>query len=77
VARGVVSGMPDVWVLWNGTVGGIELKAKDGSLEESQRVRLPILRQAGMLVGVASDPWQVLRILDAWGVPRSRRTHPA
>jgi hypothetical protein len=76
-ARGVVAGLPDVWFHWGGRTGAVELKAADGSLSEAQIERLPILAQSGVMVAVANDAWQVLQILDAWGVPRARRTRVA
>jgi hypothetical protein len=79
MARGVVAGLPDNWFHWGGQSGCIELKAKADAaqLSEPQRERLPILAQSGVLVAVCNDPWQVLQVLDAWGVPRARRTSVA
>lgn len=76
--RGVVAGLPDNWFAWQpGRMGVVELKAADGTLSPAQQERLPILAQAGYFVAICCDTWQVLQVLDAWGVPRARRTRPA
>lgn len=73
-ARGVVAGLPDCWFLWQGKWGVIELKALDGSLRPEQCQCLAAFGLVGGHIAVANDSWQVLQILDAWGVPRNNRT---
>jgi hypothetical protein len=79
IARGIVAGLPDNWFHWGGHSGCIELKAKSdmARLSPVQMERISVLRQAGIFAAICNDTWQVLQVLDAWGVPRSRRTRVA
>lgn len=77
MARGIVAGLPDVWFHWRGNCGVIELKARDGHATEPQCQCLSALRIAGTLTAICNDNWQVLQVLDAWGVPRAHRTRVA
>ena len=65
-ARGVVSGLPDCWLFWNGARDHvlIELKTEGGAFKMSQTIRFPELRKAGFQLHVArsvADWFDILR----------------
>jgi len=71
-SRGVIAGIPDVFILWAGRGFFIELKRPvSGALSDPQQLLIPALMSAGGRVGVASTVEGVLQLLDAWGVPRA------
>lgn len=73
-ARGVVAGIPDFEFLFRGLAHFIELKTEVGRLNDAQRERIPALQAAGAAVAIARSLPDVLARLDAWGIPRHRRT---
>lgn len=75
VARGIVAGIPDLFLLWRGLTYFIEIKrAETGVLSGPQQWVLPVLAAAGSHVAVARNPEDVLALLDQWGIPRAHRT---
>lgn len=74
VGRGVVAGIPDVFLLYSGISHFIELKRLDGILSDGQRALIVALAIAGGRVGAANSVEQVIECLDTWGIPRTRRT---
>lgn len=77
IGRGIVAGLPDLFLLWAGDAFFIELKADGGQLSEPQRAVLPALLLAGGRAGVARCVEDVLRLIDAWRIPRNGRTRIA
>jgi hypothetical protein len=76
-SRGVIAGVPDIFVLHRGIAHHIEVKAEDGVVSlEQQSVATAILVARGRW-GVARDSDEALALLDAWGIPRTRRTQVA
>lgn len=73
IARGICAGVPDVIVMYRGRCFWIELKAAAGHLSGPQREMAVALMGAQCAVGVARDPADVLRLLDAWEIPRAMR----
>lgn len=73
VGRGLIAGIPDVFVLHRGQSYFIELKTAIGELSPAQQSVVAALLIAGGRVGVARDAREVVALLDAWMVPRSRR----
>lgn len=74
IARGICAGVPDIAVLWRGASYWIELKADDGAMSDPQREVCTALLWAGCHYGVARSAAEVLVLLDAWEIPRARRT---
>jgi hypothetical protein len=74
IGRGIVAGIADVFVIWRGRAHFVELKAADGILSEPQQAVMSALLAAGGQCGIACSSPDVLRLLDAWHVPRSGRT---
>lgn len=69
VRSGLRRGMPD-FLLWAaGASYGIELKRPGGQLSERQRIMFPLLRDAGMSIGICHSLDEVLDQLRGWGLP--------
>ena len=73
VGRGIISGIPDTFVLHRGRTHFIEIKADDGELSDPQRSVATAVVVAGGRVGVARSAGEVLLILDEWDIPRNHR----
>ena len=73
-AKGVISGCPDLIIIYKGRCFWIELKAADGRLSKAQQEIHAVLAAAGCQVTVARNAEEVLGALDAWGIPRAHRT---
>jgi hypothetical protein len=73
VGRGIIAGVLDLFFLWHGLAGFIELKTVVGVVSDAQRSMCAAMLGAGGRVGVACDAAGVLTCLDTWGVPRARR----
>lgn len=74
VARGVIAGVPDLFLLYRGKSFFIEIKrAGTGQLSGPQQWLLPVLAAAGSAIGVARDPREVLALVDEWQIPRANR----
>lgn len=85
---GLKRGWPDVLVLHDGTLHGIELKRPGGRLSKTRTVRtkrgtlrvldgqqdtFPRLEAAGMKITVCETVEGVLAALEGWGIPMRRR----
>ena len=75
IARGICAGVPDIIVMFRGRCFWIELKSDTGVLSGPQREMAVSLARAQCAVGVARNAGEVLRLLDAWDIPRARRVH--
>jgi hypothetical protein len=73
ISRGIIAGIPDMFVLHVGRAYMIEVKAEDGQLNDPQRSVAAAVLAAGGRVGVVTDEWQTLACLDQWQIPRKRR----
>jgi hypothetical protein len=73
VGRGLIAGIPDLFVLWRGMAHFLEIKTEVGELSLAQQSVGTALLVAGGRIGVARNAAEVLAILDAWGIPRARR----
>jgi hypothetical protein len=70
VGRGIIAGIPDLFVLCGGLAGFIEIKTGAGVLSQSQRAVIAAVLGAGGRVGVARDAATTLACLDGWRIPR-------
>ena len=77
IGRGIVAGLPDLFVLHAGRAYLIELKAADGQLSEPQKAFIAAGLCSAVHVGVACSVDDVLRLLDAWDIPRNKRVRMA
>lgn len=71
-ARGCIAGVPDVVILYGGRSFFIELKASDGLLSAAQAQVGTAIMLADGRFAVARSAEEVLRLLDAWQIPRRR-----
>ena len=69
---GLKAGFPDLFIIFNGRITGIELKAPGGVLTKVQRDMHLLLRGAGMMTYVCHSVDEVLDALDAASLPRRK-----
>ena len=67
--RGCIAGLPDVSILFNGRLYGIELKAGKGTTSDKQRDLHQAWRWTGAPVAICWSLDQVEEALRRWGVP--------
>jgi hypothetical protein len=77
VGRGIISGIPDTFLLYRGRAHMIEIKAEDGALSEAQQSVAAAVLAGGGCVGVARDATEALACVDAWNIPRNHRVRVA
>jgi hypothetical protein len=51
------------------------LKATDGLVRAPQQAVMSAILAAGGHCGIACSEWDVLRLVDAWHIPRAGRVH--
>jgi hypothetical protein len=64
--------MPDLFV-HRGLAHMVEIKTSAGELSDPQQSVMAAVLAGGGRVGVVRDAEEMLRLLDAWGIPRGRR----
>ena len=69
LGRGIVAGVPDLFVLHRGIAHMIEIKTPAGALSDPQRSVMAAVLASGGRVGVVRNAEEVLGLLDAWGHP--------
>jgi hypothetical protein len=72
-AAGVVPGVPDVIIINNGRVFGLELKTVAGRLSDIQRQTMEAMRRAGAIVAVAHGLDEAIAQLEQWQLLRRDR----
>jgi hypothetical protein len=77
IGRGIIAGIPDIFVLYRGRAHMIEVKPEDGELSVAQRSVAAAVLASGGRVGVARDATETLACLDEWQIPRNRRVREA
>ena len=73
IGRGIVAGVPDLFVLHRGIAHMVEIKTPAGELSDPQQSVMAAVLASGGRVGVVRDANEMLGLLDAWGIPRARR----
>jgi hypothetical protein len=76
VGRGIVAGIPDTFLIWQGRACLVEIKTAAGELSDPQQSVIAAVLASGGRVGVVRDAEEMLGLLDAWGIPRARRLVP-
>ena len=71
--RGIVAGVPDLFVLHRGIAHMVVVKTPAGELSDPQQLVMAAVLAAGVHVGVVRNAEEMLGLLDAWGIPRARR----
>ena len=72
--RGIIAGVPDLYLQHEGRAHWIELKTATGRLSRTQREVGDEIARIGGRVAVARSAEDVLAFLDAWNIPRHNRT---
>ena len=67
VGRGIVAGVPDVFVLRRGLAHMVEIKTPAGELSDPQQAVMAAVLASGGRVGVVRSADEMLGLLDAWG----------
>jgi hypothetical protein len=70
---GVVAGIPDIIIIYNGHCFALELKTEHGRLTPTQIETQTRMRAAGATVGTAVEIDAALEWLEEWGLLRSSR----
>ena len=70
VASGTKAGVPDILLLANGRLFGLELKADHGRISPAQLRTHAEMRAAGATIGVATGIDEALELLGIWGLLR-------
>lgn len=76
-ARGVIAGIPDIYLTHLGRAFQIEIKTRDGIMSEPQMFLFANLLDSGAPVAVIDRAEQLLAVLDQWRIPRYRRAYVA
>lgn len=74
IGRGIIAGIPDLWMFFRANAYCIEIKRQDGELSLPQQSVAVALTLAGVRVGIAQSAEDVLLCIDDWHIPRHRRT---
>jgi hypothetical protein len=69
---GVVAGVPDVIVIHEGRVYGLELKAPGGRATPKQLAALAAMEAAGAYTCIAENLDRALEVLERWRILRGR-----
>jgi hypothetical protein len=73
IGRGIVAGVPDLFLLHRGIAHMVEIKTEAGELSDPQQSVMSAVLASGGRVGVVRNAEEMLGLLDAWGIPRARR----
>ncbi len=68
-AMGTKAGAPDNLIIYQGRAYWIELKARYGSLQDSQKSTIPVIESAGSPVAIARTLEDIADALSSWGIP--------
>jgi hypothetical protein len=71
---GVVSGVPDIIAIKQGSVYALELKADDGKPSAAQIATLQAMQAAGVTVALATGLNAAIRKIEEWGLVRGGAT---
>jgi hypothetical protein len=77
IGRGIIAGILDIFVLYQGRAHFIEIKTDNGELSDAQQAVGTALLVAGGRVGVVRDAVDTIALIDAWAIPRARRIRGA
>lgn len=72
---GVVAGVPDLILIKGGEVFGLELKAKGGRTQPSQRLVHAAMQEAGAKTAIAKGLDEALVTLECWGILRRAKSN--
>lgn len=67
---GVVAGVPDVMIIFKGSVYALELKTEKGKPSEKQYAAVEAIRDAGGFACIVHGLDPAIRCLETWGILR-------
>jgi len=73
LVRGCIPGLPDIFLLHDGTAHFMEVKAQDGEMSWPQRTLAAAVIGAGGRIAVVRDASAAIACLDSWQIPRAKR----
>jgi hypothetical protein len=76
IGRGIIAGIPDLFLLHRGRSFFIEIKSETGQLSPAQMSVGAAIMAAGGQIGVVTTVESVLACLDEWKIPRAHRVRP-
>jgi hypothetical protein len=68
--RGIVAGVPDLFVLRRGIAHMVEVKTPAGELSDPQQSVMAAVLASGGVSAWCATPRRCWGLLDAWGIPR-------
>src|SRR5262245_38882537 len=71
---GAKPGLPDIFLLYQGQLYRLELKAERGRLSPTQATAHVLLRQAGAVIKVATGIDEAIDALEGWDMLKGRTT---
>ena len=77
VSRGIIAGIPDLFILYKGLAHHPEIKTDVGVMSDAQQSVCSAVLAAGGKVAVVCSVEQLLAAVDAWGIPRAHRVQVA
>lgn len=69
---GLKAGFPDLIIIFNGRVTGIELKTEDGALSKVQKAMFAKLGEAGMRIYICRNTDDVIGVLEQTSLPHRK-----
>lgn len=83
-AMGVIAGVPDIVLIKDGEIFGLEIKSTSGRTQPSQRLVHAAMQEAGAKTAIAKGLDEALVTLECWGIlkrsvnpPRSEASQEA
>jgi hypothetical protein len=73
VGRGIIAGIPDIFLLYRGRAHFIEIKTQAGVLSEPQKAVMAAILIGGGRCATVFDANMTTDALDEWGIPRNQR----
>lgn len=71
-AKGLKAGFPDLILIFNGRITGIELKTEDGRISKAQHLMFLRLHEAGMPVFICKSTDDVIGVLELQSLPHRK-----
>lgn len=69
---GLKAGFPDIIIIFNGRITGVELKTADGRISKAQHLMFLRLHEAGMPVFICRSTDDVIGVLEQASLPHRR-----
>ena len=73
IGRGIIAGIPDLFILYRGRAYHPEIKTEDGVMSDAQQSVSSAVLAAGGRVAIVRNANELLVCIDEWGIPRAHR----